>query len=138
MPVSPLLYGASLVAGLLGVFLGQHLEKRRDKGRHRRRLQAEAFSDYLETVSAIALQPSEREGRLPELTNAKARIVAYGPSEAVESLAEFEREGAQLGTRPQMEAFVALCQAMRAETGVDEAANEDIETVLLAGRQDQP
>ncbi len=121
----------SIGAGaLLQYWFGQRGEVRR----HRREKRADAYADLLKSVVAAAHLTSEGDlaQALKAFADAKARIVVYGSTPAIEAVAAFERAGASTGKPEGEAALVELCRRMRDDYGAGgRLAQGELEAILL-------
>jgi hypothetical protein len=134
----------ALVGSVLGVLLAQLLsgrfsrsleESKRDWTERNR-----AYGDFLSAVArrAAAHTPKDMQDATVVLIDAKARIGIYGSAEVITKLAEFDRLGAQLRSNDAMSAFVAACEAMRADApGLGHAPTADLARLILGPEADE-
>ena len=113
--------------GVLGVILGAFLQgffnRKNQKVNNLSELQNKAYSDFLNSVSKIAVaqrssKRSEVTAELSNLADAKARICVYGASNVVKFLAIFIREGGTLQTEREILCFTHLCTEIRRAVGM--------------------
>ena len=127
---------------LLGVVVGaavQHLLSRTQEAEQQRRtLRTAAYVDYLRGVTATAL--AQRHGDHTEevraavlMADAKARMCVYGGSATLRALSDLHHRGASLATPEGAEAFLTLCETMRAETGDAPITRRELAQVLFEG-----
>lgn len=127
---------------LLGVVVGAAtqyvLSRTQEAERQRRTLRTTAYVDYLRGVTATAL--AQRHGDHAEevkaavlMADAKARMCVYGGSATLRALSDLHQRGASLATAEGAEAFLALCETMRAETGDAPITRTELAQVLFEG-----
>jgi hypothetical protein len=114
-------------AATLGAFLGAYLTRRTEKFKHLQELRSAAYIDFVSGVANAAHQT----GGVAEVADARCRIAIYGGESVVHSLSGFIAHGAQTCNPKGMQAFAELCQAMRAETGRESVAFENINRILF-------
>jgi hypothetical protein len=128
----------SFIGSVVGVLLTQGLsarssrrleESKRDWSERNR-----AYTDFLRSTAlrAFAQTDDQVTEATRHLVDSKVRLAVYGGPAVITALAEFDRLGARLETRPQVAAFVSMCEAMRAEApGVGLADRRDIARLLM-------
>lgn len=101
-----------------GAILNHFFARVAETSKQRKTLQATTYADFLRAVAMVA-NPQEAEKGRALLADAKARISVYGGPKTLEALASYYLNCGKGGLhlRENAEAFVALCQAMRHETG---------------------
>ena len=130
------------IVGVLGVVVGVFLQgfwsRKNQKAHNLKGLQNQAYSDFLNAVSTIAVaqrkgQRETVEGELSSLADAKSRICVYGDANVVQHLAEFLRSGATLQTESELLAFSRLCLEMRKSVGMQDKQlySKDISQLLF-------
>lgn len=131
------------VIGVLGVVLGALLQgvfnRKNQKVNNLSELQNKAYSDFLNSVSkiAVAQRKSQRNvvnEELANLADAKSRICVYGDSVVVQGLAEFLRLGGTLQTEQEILSFTRLCLQIRKSVGMQdkELFSSDISQLLFS------
>ena len=129
--------------GVLGVILGAFLQgffnRKNQKVNNLSELQNKAYSDFLNSVSKIAVaqrnnKRSEVTLELSNLADAKARICVYGNATVVKFLAIFLREGGTLQTETEILSFTHLCAEIRRAVGMHdkELMPSDISQLLFS------
>ena len=115
--------------------------RRLEAARHYRELRTKAYSDVIASVadSANASRLGSATVQIEALgkaTEAKIRILLYGSKSVVDALAKFSAAQGAVGDEPIANQFVALVQAMRADTSVrtDHVADGSIEASIFAPR----
>lgn len=107
---------------ILGVILGAFFQflfsKNKDNRQLKRALETQAYTDYLRAIVGLSMSQrfndeEKKREYLSALTEAKSKISIYGSKEVIESLADFEREGANVTTDKQKSLFIKIGQAMR-------------------------
>ncbi|QIK54311.1 hypothetical protein G7051_08145 [Dysgonomonas sp. HDW5B] len=107
-----------IVGVIVGAFLQFHFSKNKDNRQLKRALETQAYTDYLRAVAGLSMShrfndEEKKREYLSVLTEAKIKISIYGSKEVIESLADFEREGANFNTDKQKTLFIKIGQAMR-------------------------
>lgn len=107
-----------IVGVIVGAFLQFHFSKNKDNRQLKRALETQAYTDYLRAVVGLSMShrfndEEKKREYLSALTEAKSKISIYGSKEVIESLADFEREGANVNTDRQKTLFIKIGQAMR-------------------------
>jgi hypothetical protein len=127
-----------LVGVIVGATIQHFLSRSQEAVRQRQSLRASAYVDYLRAVCSRTI--AQREGRKEDeskgialMTDAKARMCIYGDANTLHALADFHRIGCDLATRDGIDAFLALCEAMRAEVDPVPGAREDVSRILFEG-----
>ncbi len=131
------------VIGVLGVIIGALLQgffnRKNQKVNHLSELQNKAYSDFLNTVSKIAVaqrknQRNTVDDELSNLADAKSRICVYGDSDVVHHLAKFLRFGGTLQTEQEILSFTRLCLQIRKSVGMKdkELYSSDISQLLFS------
>jgi hypothetical protein len=119
---------------VLGIVVGASLQylftSFLEERKHQTSLKTAAYSDYIRAVAESAhLNLSRDEAKLQaRLADAKTRICLYGSPEVVDRLAQFESCGAVIANDQQLEAFMAVIQAMR---GHSKLQAPQLELILL-------
>jgi hypothetical protein len=123
---------------LAGVLLQAHLSKKTNESNSLSELQHKAYTDFLNTVSkiAVAQRAGDREvvsSELSKLADAKSRICIYGESTVIHKLAEFMRHGGTLQTESEILSFTKLCIVIRDSVGIkkDKLNTADISQLLF-------
>ncbi len=131
------------IGPLAGVMIGATLQyllgRRAEASKRLEQLRSQAYTDYLNALSASAHCRSEEERRnvLRDATFAKNRIVVYGSSKVVARLAEFENSGANVSTETGINALLRLVVAIRSGAP-GTLLDEDIKTVLMGSPPSLP
>lgn len=107
-----------IIGVIVGAFLQFHFSKNKDNRQLKRALETQAYTDYLRAVVGLSMShrfndEEKKREYLSALTEAKSKISIYGSKEVIESLADFEREGANVNTDRQKTLFIKIGQAMR-------------------------
>ena len=122
---------------VLGVMVGallQHvLAKSKERNAQFATLRHAAYADFLKTVAAAAIKPSQDAVAL--VADAKARMAVYGSNAVIAKMAEFEATGANLANEQSKTAFVEVALKMRSEGHSNSAnLNEGALSSLLFGK----
>lgn len=117
----PLIF--SLIGIIIGAFLQGVFNRKNEKLRYLSDLQNNAYADFIDAVSniAVAQRSGERDQVLEELaklSNAKSRICVYGSSEVIKQMNQFVKAGCTLQTEQELQAFTELCKEMRKSIGL--------------------
>ena len=122
---------------LLGASLQYLFSRSAESRKQLRLLRTQAYSDYLRVVAKLAhvgrSDQQKRTALFSEAADAKARISVYGAAPVLSKLAAFEKTGAFLGSKEALEIFIELCQAMRSNGIVNDAASKDDLRWILFG-----
>lgn len=131
------------VIGVLGVVIGALLQgffnRRNQVANSLSESQYKAYSDFLNSVSKIAV--AQREGQratvteeLANLADAKSRICVYGHASVVRHLADFIRAGGTLQTEREILLFTKLCLQIRGAVGMQDKKiySSDISQLLFS------
>ncbi len=130
------------IIGIIGVITGALLQaffnRQNQKVHHLSELQNNAYSDFLNAASkiAVAQRNNQRNVVTEELSNladAKARICVYGDPNVVNHLASFLRNGGTLQTEREILSFTRLCIEIRKSVGMKdkELKASDISQLLF-------
>lgn len=131
------------VIGVLGVVIGALLHgffnRRNQAASTLSELQNRAYSDFLNSVSKIAVaqrkdQRTTVTEELANLADAKSRICVYGHASVVHHLADFLRAGGTLQTEQEILSFTSLCLQIRSSVGMQdkELYPSDISQLLFS------
>lgn len=131
------------IVGVLGVIIGAFLQgffnRKNQAVNNLSELQNRAYSDFLNTVSkiAVAQRGNQRDTvteQLSNLADAKSRICVYGHAAVVGHLAEFLRAGGTLQTESEILSFTSLCLQIRRSVGMrdKEIQPSDISQLLFS------
>lgn len=131
------------VIGVLGVIIGALLQgffnRKNQKVNNLSELQNKAYSDFLNSVSKIAVAQRKNQrnivnDELSNLADAKSRICVYGNAAVVHHLAEFLRHGGTLQTEQEILSFTSLCLQIRKSVGMQdkELFSSDISQLLFS------
>lgn len=130
------------IVGLLGVIIGAFLQglfnRKNQAVNHLSELQNKAYSDFLNSVSkiAVAQRRNQRDTvteQLANLADAKSRICVYGHANVVKYLAEFLRAGGTLQSESEILSFTNLCIQIRSSASMkdEEIRSSDISQLLF-------
>lgn len=112
-----------ILPSLFGIIIGAALQwvitRKLELNREHRKLQSEAYYDFLKGVAGSAMQQNEE--KLIEhymlVANAKSRIALYGSEQAVKALANFCHNTDQcLGNPDTQKEYANLCLYMRKDS----------------------
>lgn len=131
------------IIGIIGVVVGASLQgffnRKNQKANNLSDLQNNAYSDFLNSVSKIAVvqRKNQRElvaEELSKLADAKSRICVYGDTNVVHHLAAFLRQGGTLQTEQEILSFTKLCLEIRKSVGMQakELYSSDISQLLFS------
>ena len=131
------------IIGLIGIIIGALLQaffnRKNQKAGNLSDLQNKAYSDFLNSVSKIAVaqrknQRSIVSDELSSLADAKSRICVYGDANVVHYLATFLRAGGTLQTEQEILSFTGLCLEIRKSVGMkdQELYSSDISQLLFS------
>jgi len=125
----------TFVAASIGAVFGAFLARRTERFKHLQELKSTAYADFLRGLAKAAgpqdLSTDEVEVRIM-VADSRARIAIYGGRDVVSALSKFISLGTQTHTPEGMQAFANLCALMRAETGREHVAIEDITRILFS------
>ena len=125
-----------VVGGLLQFLFNQHLQEKK----HQRELRAEAYADYLRSVSEQSnfdlKDDSEKAKQLyAQTADSKCRIALYGAQAVISAFARFESLGSTMNSTEGREAFVHMVNAMRRDVlGKKIEYHSELEAVLIKNR----
>lgn len=117
------------IIGVIGIIVGALLQgffnRKNQKAHNLSELQNNAYSDFLNAVSniAVAQRKNNRDvitDGLSNLADAKSRICVYGDSNVVNHLAIFLRSGGTLQTEQELLSFTHLCMEIRKSVGMQD------------------
>jgi len=131
------------IIGFIGIVVGALLQgffnRKNQKANNLSELQNNAYSDFLNSVSkiAVAQRKNQRDIVTDELSNladAKSRICVYGDSNVINHLAIFLRAGGTLQTEKEILSFTHLCMEIRKSVGMQdkELFASDISQLLFS------
>lgn len=125
----------TFAAASIGAVFGAFLARRTERFKHLQELRSVAYADFLRGFAKAAgpqdLNTNEVEVRIM-VADSQARIAIYGGKDVVSALSKFAALGRQTQTPEGMQAFANLCVLMRAETGREHVAIEDIRRILFS------
>jgi len=99
--------------------------------------------DYLNCVCEQAqFKPKEnsqeKKKMFTKITDAKARICLYGSDESIQAFSTFEKLGALINNREQINAFTNMLSIMRTDSGSKKCTNNrDLQNILLGMDQNK-
>jgi hypothetical protein len=134
---------ASQLLPLIGVVIGATLQfvssRVGESAKAKSALRVQAYVDYITCLTdSTYLRESQRKAELLSRgANAKTRISIYGSAHVIGALAEFEKRGAEVRTKEQHTAILALISAMRAENvGKQHDVSTESLSLMLFGDYD--
>ena len=127
----------SFLGVILGAFLQYLFTKHLEDCKHIRSLRKEAYTDYLKCVADHANPTSKKSNDLASRTaDAKCRVGLYATPTVIKSFADFERLGATMNTKDQMDAFTHMVMMMRKDSeSPGQPLATDLQVVLLGQRK---
>jgi hypothetical protein len=124
---------------VIGALLQAFLSRKNQKANNLSELQNKAYSDFLNSVSkiAVAQRKNQRDhvtDELSRLADSKSRICVYGDTNVVHHLAVFLRHGGTLQTESEILSFTRLCLEIRKSVGMQdkELYSSDISQLLFS------
>jgi hypothetical protein len=117
----------AFLGGVTGVILQQRLARANAANALLNEAQQKAYVDYL---SAVALLATTGEGH-SALADAKSRVVIYATDDMLQTMAELECVGPNLGRPESREVFLHLIHAMRDSRNKSKIGTEQLARILF-------
>lgn len=122
----------ALAGVILGALLQSFLQLRKDRITQKQTLKIKAYTDYMQAAAVLSNPDITKHAEARTLlTDARLRILLYGSPKVIESVAAFDRTGADLRSHEGMITFVPVIYSMR-DGDQKQIKREDVTRILFA------